>query len=567
MSLSNAQNRASHGVTALGPLHEAFARLTGWKSYAVAFFLGAIGAFSFAPFHFSPILVLSFTGIIWMIDGARGNPKWSKAVFARGWAFGFGFFFVGLHWTVFAFLVDPEKYALLTPLPLLILPAGLALIWGAGAALAGSFWSSSPSRVFIFAIFMTLAEYVRGHLFGGFPWNLPGTTWIPGGAISQTASIGGVYWLTLLTIFIMSTPAALVDTRETSQIGQRILPALLAVIMIGGGWAWGAQRLTTPTVLTSRHVTLVDVGIPQAEKWEIDPSIPLRRYLEILREGEHAPSDIVIWPEAAVPMLLLQEPNGVDAISEYIGERTLIVGTARRQPVLRNLDADAPPPRSASQLTNQFQYYNSLAVLNKDSARSGPLAIYDKHRLVPFGELSATDIIPFGNSLKSLLPASLQQAVPDGFDAGPGPKVVSDQDIFPAFNALICYEALYPSIPRHRDAGPRADWMVVISNDGWFGPTTGPSQHYAQNRYRSIETGLPMARVASRGKTALIDGLGRQLDLGRPVEGDLPGWKSSLLRHPLPKPLPSTLYFRRGDILLFLTMLVFSLLSFLAWRR
>lgn len=557
----------SHGVTALGPLHEAFARLTGWKAFCVAFFLGAIGAFSFAPFHFTPILVLSFTGIVWMIDGARGTPKWGKVVFARGWAFGFGYFFVGLHWTVFAFLVDPEKYAILIPLPLLILPAGLALIWGAGAALAGSFWSSSPSRIFIFAIFMTLAEYVRGHLFGGFPWNLPGTTWIPGGALSQAASIGGVYWLSLLTIFVMATPAALVDTRKMRGIGQRVMPAFIAVIMIGGGWAWGAQRLSTPTVLSSQHVTLVDIGLPQAEKWEIDPIEALRRYLSILQTGTQAPDDIVIWPEAAVPMLLLQSPGAMDAISEYIGERTLIVGTARRQPVLRRTDADAPPPRRSSQIPAEFQYHNSLAVLNKDSARSGPLAIYDKHRLVPFGELAATDIIPFGNALKGLLPKALQQAVPDGFSPGPGPKVVSDRNTFPPFNALICYEGLYPSIPRHRDAGPRADWMVIISNDGWYGPTTGPAQHYTQNRYRAIETGLPLARVASRGKTALIDGLGRQVEFGKPVEGDPQGWLSSVMRHPLPKALPATPYFRRGDILFFLTMLAFSLLSFLSWRR
>ena len=558
---------ASNGVNALAPLHEAFARLTGWKAHGVAFLLGALGAFAFAPFHLTPILVLSFTGIIWMIDGARGMPKWSKAVFARGWAFGFGFFFVSLHWTVFAFLVDPEKYALLTPLPLLIFPAGIALIWGAGAAFAGAFWSASPSRVFIFSLFMALAEYIRGHLFGGFPWNLPGTSWMAGGALSQTAAIGGVYWLTLLTIFVMSAPAAFVDTRETRSIGRRALPALLAVALVGSGWAWGAQRLSAPTVLLNRHITLMDVGIPQADKWEINPNVPLQRYLEFLRDGEQADGDIVIWPEASVPMLLLQEPYALDAVSSYIGERTLIVGTARRQPILRTQAVDTSAVPQRSQLSNEFQYYNSLAVLNKNSARSGPTAIYDKHRLVPFGELSAASIIPFGNRLKRLLPQSLQQAVPEGFAPGPGPKVVSDQNIFPPFNALICYEGLFPEIPRHRDAGPRADWMVVISNDGWFGPTTGPSQHYAQNRYRAIETGLPLARVASRGHTAMIDGFGREVATGSPIEGDLDGWQSSVVRARLPQALPETLYYRRGNTLFFLNFILFSLLAFLTWRR
>lgn len=558
---------SSHGFTALGPMHEALARLRGWKAHAMAMFLGAVGALAFAPFHFSPILVFSFTGLVWMIDGARGSLKWGKSVFARGWAFGFGFFFVSLHWTAFPFLVEPEKHAVFLFMPLILLPGGLALIWGAGVALAGSFWSSSPSRIFVFAIFFTLAEYVRGHLFGGFPWNLPGTTWAPGGALSQAAALGGVYWLTLLTVFGMAAPAALVDTRETNAIAQRVLPAMLAVILLGSGWSWGSQRLAQPTVLLSQNVALMDAGLPQAEKWNVDPNIVLRRYLRLLETTEQAPSDIVIWPEAAIPINLLQEPYALDAVSQYLGDRTLIVGTARRQPVLRDPTEPVDFTAGDTKLTDEFLWFNSLAVLDKTSARSGPIAIYDKHRLVPFGELSAVSIIPFGNSLRRILPDALQQAVPAGFEPGPGPKVVSDQDRFPPFNALICYEGLYPSIPRHRDAGPRADWMVIISNDAWFGVGMGPAQHYAQNRYRAIETGLPVARVASRGATAMIDGLGREVGRGEPVSGDLEGWTSSVVRSPLPEALPATLYFKRGDVLFFLTFMVFSMLAFLAWRR
>ena len=428
----------SNGVGALAPMHEAFARLRGFRAHGVAFLLGALGAFAFAPFHFSPILVLSFTGIIWMIDGARAAPKWSRVVFARGWAFGFGFFFVGLHWTVFAFLVDPEKYALLTPLPLIILPAGLALIWGAGAALAGSFWSASPSRVFIFAIFLALAEYVRGHLFGGFPWNLPGTTWMPGGAVSQTASIGGIYWLTLLTIFVMAAPAAFVDTREQRGLGQRLLPALLAVGLVGSGWAWGVKRLSTPTVLQSQHVTLMDIGLPQALKWELNPNIALRRYLTLLEEGDQAENDVVIWPEAAVPTLLLQSPDALDAISQFIGGRTLIVGTARRQPnISRDLAVETGPDAVRGRPAEKFNFYNSLAVVNKESARSGPIAIYDKHRLVPFGELSAASIIAFHRTLRAGAQTPLEPKLQDGFVAGSHATVRSHQADFPAVIRLI----------------------------------------------------------------------------------------------------------------------------------
>lgn len=555
----------SHGFTALGPMHEALARLSGWKAHAMAVFLGAVGALAFAPFHFSLVLAFSFTGLVWMVDGARGAPKWAQAVFARGWAFGFGFFLVSLHWTVFPFLVEPEKHAIFLFMPLILLPGGLALIWGAGVTLAGTFWSSSPSRVFIFALFFSMAEYVRGHLFGGFPWNLPGTTWAPGGAISQAASIGGVYWLTLLTIFVMASPAALVDTRETRALSQRLLPALFAVILVGLGWTLGARRLSEPTlVYPEQFVTLMDAGVPEDAKYRSVPDTVLRRYLEMLNNGPAEPGDIVIWPEAAIPLPLLQSPNALDAISAYIGDKILITGTARRQPASRTEEQLAIGAAPAAE--DEVDWFNSLAVLNRNSNRSGPIALYDKHRLVPFGELSATDIIPGGQFIRGVLPDALQRIVPSGFAPGPGPAVVYADGV-PPFNALICYEGLYSSIPRSRAARPRAEWIVVISNDAWFGVGMGPAQHAAQNRYRSIESGLPMARVASRGATAMYDGMGRRVAKGEPVAGDPQGWHASAVRAQLPVALPATAYFRHGDVVYGLSLAMFSLLAFLAWRR
>ncbi|HRX74903.1 MAG TPA: apolipoprotein N-acyltransferase, partial [Hyphomonas sp.] len=112
----------SHGFTALGPLHEAFARLTGWAAAGAAVLLGAFSAVAFAPFHFSAVLALSFTGLIWMIDGARSHRRWGRAVFMRCWAFGVGFTLVSMHWTAEPFLVDPERFAIFLWMPLVLLP-------------------------------------------------------------------------------------------------------------------------------------------------------------------------------------------------------------------------------------------------------------------------------------------------------------------------------------------------------------------------------------------------------------------------------------------------------------
>ena len=545
----------SHGVTVFAALHEALARATGWRAMAVAMLLGAFASLAFAPFHATPVLIVSYVGLIWMIDGARGQKRWGKAVFARGWGFGFGFFLISLYWTAAPFLVEPEKHAIFIWMPLLLLPGGMALIWGAAMSMGGAFWSASPSRVFIFAFFFMLGESVRGSLFGGFPWNLPGTSWIPGGGVSQAAALGGVYWLSLLTLIACAAPAALVDTRNRRGLAVRLLPTAGSVVVLAMIWAWGAQRVSEPVALTDRNVVLMDAGIPQKEKFGADgyanPEL-FRTYLEWLRADPGEPGDIIVWPEGAIGTLLLDDRQLVPT-AEYLGERTLVAGTTRQQ--------SAPG--------GGYEWFNSLVVLGQESAVTGASGLYDKHRLVPVGELAAARIVPFGEAISGILPGAIQRMATSGFTPGVGPAIVYGDNV-PPFVAMICYEALYPQIARRaqREAGHRADWLVVISNDAWFGAMIGPAQHYAQNRYRAIETGLPMVRVASRGASAVIDGYGRELARARPAETGHAGWRGRYLRAPLPAPQAQPLYQWRGGTALFpMTLILVALLAFFFWRR
>ncbi|MEM6535507.1 MAG: apolipoprotein N-acyltransferase [Pseudomonadota bacterium] len=566
------QETASQGLSVFTSAHESVARLTGWNALWFAAVLGAISALAFAPFHLSIALVIATVGLVWMIDGARGQLRWGRAVFARGWAFGFGFFLINLNWTVSPFLVDPAQHAIFLWMPLFALPGGMALIWGAAAALAGAFWSASPSRVFIFALFMSGAELVRGTLFGGFPWNLAGTTWIPGSALSQVASIGGVYWLTMLTFLICAAPAALVDTREAKGVLGRALPSIIAVALVAFGWAWGSQRLSAQTVLTERTVTLMDVGVPQSEKFDQGGAEVLVRYANLLRDVPSETGDIVIWPEGALPFDLLQSNEALDIVSAFLGPRTLIAGSARR-----------------SGRANEAVFHNSLAVFETAAGRAELISLYDKHRLVPFGELPATQIIPFGEALSGILPTAVQQTAKAGFTPGTQPTVLYPAGLPPVI-PLICYEGLFPEIIRHAQPRPEnAEWILIISNDAWFAgfdlpgarvpglgalikpinnlPDMGPSQHYAQNRYRAIESGLPLVRVASRGYTAVVDGYGRETGEGTPFIGDPEGWTSSVLRTALPDALAETPYRRFGETFYWITFVSFAVLAFLTWRR
>lgn len=541
----------SHGFTALGPLHESLARLNGWSAAGAAAVFGALAAFAFAPFHFSAVLAISFTALVWMIDGARAHERWGRQVALRGWAFGSGFFLVSMHWTAMPFLVNPEQHLAFIWLPLIVLPAGMGLIWGAFTAMAGAFWSASPSRIFVFAAFFALAEWVRGHLFGGFPWNLPGTTWIPGGALSQAASLGGVYWLTLLTVFVMAAPAALVDTRDAKGLGLRLAPAFAAVVALAFGWAWGAERTAAPSAMTDQQVVIMDAGVPQADWDRMEPGAVLVEYVRMLTYPDSRPGDIVVWPEGAVPGFLLQESDSLDAISSYIGERTLIVGATRYE----WFTEDTPV------------YYNSLAVLDSAANETGPISLYDKHRLVPFGELAAVDFIPFGREFASLLPPTTQRLAASGFRPGAGATAIQNGRL-PPFVALICYEGLFPEITRSANLTDRAQWIVLVSNDAWFGAGMGPAQHYAQNRYRAIETGLPLVRAANRGASGIVDGYGRETMRTLPAETAPEGWSTTYGRDRIPEPAPVTVFQTRlGAGLFWFSLCLFALLAFLSWRR
>ena len=551
------ENTRSHGLRVVTALHEAVARTRGMTAMLFSVLLGAFCALGFAPFHLTPALVIAFVGLIWLLDGARSQKRWGRAMFARSWAFAFGYFLVGMYWTALPFLVEPEKHAIFIWMPLIALPGGMALIWGAACALAGAFWSASPSRVFIFALFMGGAELIRGTLFGGFPWNLPGTTWAPGGAMSQVASIGGVYWLTLMTLFVAASPAALVDTRDSNSVLGRALPVLIAVALTGFSFAWGSQRLANDTIITERSVVLMDVGVPQNEKFEDRGEPVLARYLQLLQEVPSEAGDIVIWPEGALPFGLLPRPNWNDGnayelVSAFLGRRALIAGSVRYEPGTSGAGSD----------------YNSLVLVSGGANSASLAAFYDKHRLVPFGELPATKIIPFGEQLSGVLPKAVQRVAQQGFEPGTEPAVLLSQAVAPPFIPLICYEGLFPELVRK--AAPQraaAEWIVVISNDAWFGAGLGPAQHYAQNRYRSIESGLPMARVASRGMTAMVDGYGRELARGNPAAGDPSGWRSAVVRTGLPARLENTPYQRFGETFYWLTLVLFGGLAFMSWRR
>ncbi|MEQ1610307.1 MAG: apolipoprotein N-acyltransferase [Hyphomonadaceae bacterium] len=526
----------------LAPVYLWVAGLQGWRGLAFCAGLGALANLAFPPFYIWPAFAIALSGLVWSLDAARLAPKPKRAAFWRVAAFGFTYYLVGMHWIAWAFLVNPDAYLVFIWMPLIALPGLLSAILAGVINIAFRFWFVGPARLIVFAVAFMFAEWLRSSLFGlgGLPWNLPGMIWSPGEAISQSASIWGIYGLSTLTVVAMASPATLADTRARGTTGSRAAPAVVAAIVFGAIWGWGARRLgevPPDAPATGPIVRLVEAGVPQAEKHKpgVAEQIVLR-FIALSGPDTANTPNIVIWPEGALPYYLFEWPEALDVVANAIGNRRLIIGMPRRE----NLG------------TPEEKAYNSLAVLSGDSDVRGPLDIYDKHMLVPFGEFT-----PFADILSVIGLKTLQDLAPGGFAAGPSPSTVNVLGI-PPFGPLICYEAIFPGLSPH--GADRPEWLVNISIDAWFGELMGPAQHAAQARYRAIEEGLPMARVASRGDTGMIDAFGRWTARGHPADPalygpDPEGWRSSILDARIPAATEPTPYSNWRDGMFWIILL------------
>jgi apolipoprotein N-acyltransferase len=539
-------------VTTPGPtagaltLRPVLAGLAGWRAHALAAAAGALATVAHAPFHVFPAFVAAVTVLILLIDAAP-KARWAKAVFARVWWFGAGHLISGLHWVSSAFLVDPDTFGIgMGVAAAIALGGGLALFWAVAMAMCKPFWTQDYRRIFVFALAISLAELARGHLFGGFPWLLAAYVWAPGGAISQIAAVVGAYGLTTLTLLAAASPAAALDEgRAMRRFG------LMMALALGFGllWGFGFQRLNQATIAvpgSTPVVRVADAGLSQAEKWNANPDEVLLEYLEVSGSAEDSRADFVIWPEGAIPNTsytladrlevggrdYVLEPVRSQLIAEVMGDRVLITGATACAPaelcraMYRGERRDAEGRVSTAGLT----FSNSALAIDAVTGSPRPAGLYDKHRLTPFGEF-----IPLWDLFSGLNIAPLQQ-IGAGFAPGPAPqRLVVDAGAEPLV-VHICYESIFPGFTPRGEGRP--GWIVNVTNDAWFGGGVGPAQHFAIARYRSIEEGLPMARAASGGASAIIDAYGRAISVADRTVG--------FAEAQLPATLPPTIFARYG---------------------
>lgn len=471
----------------------------------VAFACGAAMPFAYAPYDLKWLAILAMTG--WMLLLLPGRH------FATGFAFGLGWFGLGAWWlapTLHTFGPLPWFWA---GLAVACMGAVLALFPALLAWSAGLLSSGERSRMLLLLPLLAVGEeWLRGHLFTGLPWTPPGSLLLDTPAIGWAAVVG-VYGASLLPVGLAAAMAALL-----AGIGQRQSLAALTLLLLAGFFAPQAYQAEGAL----HRVALVQGNIPQLLKWDaafLDNT--MQRYAALSAEAAGR-SDVIIWPEAAVPLFLEQSPEWSLWLHEHMQawDRTLMFGGLK-------MAADG------------MGAHNGLFLYTPGS---DVLSFVGKKHLVPFGEY-VPSWIPF-----------LHRLVPGIADFYPTADAGVLQPDGGRYGSLICYEAIFPEEGRAR--AQMAAVLVNVTNDAWYGTTPATWQDLQAARMRAVETGRYLLRAANTGITAIVAPDGR-------IVNSMPWFETGLVYGEYRDSTASTPYLRNGDMpLLYLLIAVLLIVMF-----
>jgi len=509
---------------------------------ALSLLAGALPAIAFPPFGFLPGL-LGYGLMLRLIDVAPPERP-LRSAFWRGWLAGLAYFLISTWWVFEAFLVDAKEQAWMAPIAVGLLGAGLGLFWGLAGLAYRALRPQGALRPLVFAGCFCLLEWLRGHVLTGFPWDLAGETWRAGSAPSQAAALVGAYGLGWVTVAACAAPALLADATRPRRAW---FAAGLGVATIAGLYAYGLDRLSAaaPTRPDAPIVRVVQARVEQENKYDVQMLQDiLQRYVTLTARPAARTPAVVIWPEGAIPA------SANDYLADGTWTKAMVLGALQPGQTL------LVGAYRVSGTADRPVYYNTLLALRKQDDDLLTTAVYDKFRLVPFGEYMPMDRLMTKIGFKALTHSG------DSFSPGPGPRSIVTPGL-PRVQPLICYESLFPGFTRAaaRKDG-RAAWIVNVSNDAWFGHTYGPVQHLNLASYRAIEEGLPVVRATPTGVSAVIDAYGR-IAPGAQLGSEMMG----VIDAPLPAALASTPFAAHGESLFWLMILVSAVSAAAAYRR
>ncbi len=490
----------------LAKTQDFFALQSGWRRYLTAVVLGVFASYAMPPWGWLAAFAFALIIFVWLLNGSQ---KFLSAA-GIGFAFGFGFFAWGMLWVNNALMIYGGDLAILA-VPFTI---GIG-IWGGLfiAATAGFayFFPKGISRILALAGMWAFMEWVRSWLLTGLPWNLTASVWEKSDAVLQIISVVGAYGLSMLTVILFASWSLLPDAKKSV----RIFIAAFLMLFIGiAGWGeWRVANASSDTVKDVK-IRIVQPSVPQKLKWVKERAdANLAAYLNLSTKDLDGITHI-IWGETASSYPLFQDSYTRHKIARAIPDDVvLITGVAR---AVKNKES--------------FRMYNSALVMTGNGNIAGG---YDKSHLVPFGEY-----VP----LRSILPMEKITPGQTDFSPGNGAETIIIPKAPPA-GISICYEIIFPA--NVVDKENRPSWLINLTNDGWYGNSSGPYQHFFAARMRAIEEGIPVVRAANSGISGIINAYGQ-------VVSSLPLNATQVLDAEIPAETLYPLYAKYGNVMPFL---------------
>ena len=446
-------------------------------------FLGAISSYSLPPYNYFIINFISFSLFFIFLFHEKKKLSNNKSFFKYGWYFGFGYFLFSLYWIAISLTFD-QSFKLLVPLATILLPAFLATFYGLMTYLFGIFYSKNVvSSFLIFSVLFSIIEFIRGFILTGFPWNLIAFSFSDNLYFIQILSVIGTYSFNLICISLFTVPAIFFLRNSRKEIIVCFFFIFISIGFLIFGNIKSNNFNSRESVKNSYTIKAISPGISLDRFYEKQDELKIINELIALSAPEKKKPTIFLWPEGIIPDSNVSDMKiYTDLFSSNFGDNDLIIMGLN----------------SVERKGDKNLIFNSMAIFNN---KLDLIHKYNKVNLVPFGEF-----IPF-ESILGLVGLKTITNEYQSFSSANTRKLINiknnkiDLNLLP----LICYEMIYSG---KLSADINFDYIVNISEDGWFGNSIGPKQHFSHSIFRSIESGKYIVRSANNGISAIISPIG-----------------------------------------------------------
>ncbi len=464
--------------------------------YLFPFIIGFITVFSFEPFNFTIInfivLPLFFYLIVFIkkrLKSVYRKKPFKKNLFIFGLMFGFGFYLSGVHWIANSLTFD-EQFKILIPFALILIPLFLSLFFSLVTLIVGPFLNFNLSSIFLLSASLSVSDYIRSKILTGFPWNLWAYSFSWATEIIQIVSFTGMFAFNLLSITIFMVPVFLFFKRKLT-IKIYFLFSIfftLLCLYIFGNYSLNKNNIYLKSVEKNFHIKVISPNFPL--NYFVNFEENERRLKKLIKYSEpnKKTKTLFVWPEGVF--------SGFD-YSEILAYKELF---------LKNFSTNHYILFGVNRLDQKKgNYYNSMLVINN---KMEILNQYNKRKLVPFGEF-----LPFENFLERYGFKKITKGQ-GSFLKGANQKnfIIEQLNILP----LICYEIIFPELIQKSNY--QTNLVINISEDGWFGNTIGPYQHFSKSIFRAIEQDSFLVRSTNKGISVIINNKGEVIKRLNPSE-------------------------------------------------